>query len=1029
MSEQILKALMQLFALIARPESNRSDRRIIVESFLRRLLNKELVEEYLNVFDHYYDTLQGRHKERGKRVISSSSVRVLKICTQINEELVLQQKIIVLYQLLEFVKSDADEISIQELEFIQMVADTFHIEESQYALLEKFVTCSLKEVPSSEDILMITSKKKHVGNNKHIQREFIDGVLIVLNMSLANIFLVRYIGISELYLNGQLIHPNKVHVLTTGASIRNHILKPIYYSDIVSCFIEDKLNSRITFDVHNISHRFKNGHIGLHPMSFSEDSGKLVGIMGASGAGKSTLLNVLNGSVEPESGEVTINGISIHKNKEKLEGIIGHVSQDDLLIEELTVYQNLYYNAKLCFDNYTEDKIVKTVNTTLQNLGLFEIKDVQVGSPLNKKISGGQRKRLNIALELIREPSVLFLDEPTSGLSSRDSENILDLLKELALKGKLVFVVIHQPSSDIFKMFDKLLILDTGGYLIYSGDPIDSIIYFKEQIHHANWNESECRLCGNVNPEQVFNIVESNVLDEFGQQTHTRKVSPEEWARSFKTFKIQKQDVSKSIGQRLPEISFKIPNKIKQFWIFICRDVLAKLSNTQYLIINFLEAPLLAFLLSFIIKYYDVSVSNEYGYTFEGNSNIPVYIFMSVIVAIFIGLSVSAEEIIKDRKILKREAFLNLSWSSYLLSKVAVMFVISAIQALAFVLVGNSIIEIKGMYFEYWLVLFSAWATANIMGLVISDSFKTVVTIYILIPFLVIPQIILSGVIVKYEKLNPTISSPDRIPFYGEVITARWAYEALAVYQFSENDYERDYYIYDKTMSRAEFKKNYWIPYLENKIDLIKKDMNHAKKSESYTEYFELLRNEIEKENQNNPKLKFRAVFQLYPEKFSTESLDKLDKYMELLKTYYIRLYNRANERKDNEISDKQLTAEGKQAFLKIKRDYSNEKLTEFVENKNEVVRIVEYNGQLYQKTDPIYLDPEHPFIRSHFYAPRKQFFGKFYHTFWVNIGVIWFTAFLLYLILYFRILKRLLKYFDDLSLSGYRGGFSFVRK
>ncbi len=87
----------------------------------------------------------------------------------------------------------------------------------------------------------------------------------------------------------------------------------------------------------------------------------------------------------------------------------------------------------------------------LKNLGLYEIKDIQVGSPLNKKISGGQRKRLNIALELIREPAVLFLDEPTSGLSSRDSENILDLLKELSLKGKLVFVVIHQPSSEIFQ--------------------------------------------------------------------------------------------------------------------------------------------------------------------------------------------------------------------------------------------------------------------------------------------------------------------------------------------------------------------------------------------------------------------------------------------------------------------------------------------------------------------------------------------------------------------------------------------------
>ncbi len=152
---------------------------------------------------------------------------------------------------------------------------------------------------------------------------------------------------------------------------------------------------------------------------------------------------------------------------------------------------------------------------------------------------------------------------------------------------------------------------------------------------------------------------------------------------------------------------------------------------------------------------------------------------MSVIVATFMGLTVSAEEIIKDRKILKREAFLNLSWSGYLLSKLTVMMAISAIQALTFVIIGNSILEIKGMFFKYWIVLFSAWTASNVMGLLISDSFKTVVTIYILIPFLVIPQIILSGVIVKYEKLNPQISSPSKIPVYGEMMTARWGYEAL----------------------------------------------------------------------------------------------------------------------------------------------------------------------------------------------------------------------------------------------------------
>jgi ABC-type multidrug transport system ATPase subunit len=235
-----------------------------------------------------------------------------------------------------------------------------------------------------------------------------------------------------------------------------------------------------TFEARNISYKFKNGKIGLHPLNLFENSGKLVGIMGGSGAGKSTLLNILNGNEKPSEGSVTINGIDYHQNKSLLRGIVGHISQDDLLIESLSVYENLFFNAKLCFSNLSDADLIEKTENLLHDIGLFEAKDLKVGNVLSKTISGGQRKRLNIALELIREPSVLFVDEPTSGLSSRDSENIMDLLKELALKGKLVFVVIHQPSSDIFKMFDKLLLLDVGGYPIYYGNPVESILYFKQ---------------------------------------------------------------------------------------------------------------------------------------------------------------------------------------------------------------------------------------------------------------------------------------------------------------------------------------------------------------------------------------------------------------------------------------------------------------------------------------------------------------------------------------------------------------------
>jgi ABC-type multidrug transport system ATPase subunit len=200
----------------------------------------------------------------------------------------------------------------------------------------------------------------------------------------------------------------------------------------------------------------------------------------------------------------------------------------------------------------------------LLSLGMQETAHLKVGDPLKKTISGGQRKRLNIALELIREPAVLFVDEPTSGLSSRDSENIMDLLKELALKGKLIFVVIHQPSSEIYKMFDKLMILDVGGYPIYYGNPVDAVSYFKRLVNHVNAEESECWNCGNVNPEQIFNIIESKVLDEYGNLTYNRKVSPAEWTVQYRE-RIESNIHSEKKHTEIPESIFKIPNIIKQF--------------------------------------------------------------------------------------------------------------------------------------------------------------------------------------------------------------------------------------------------------------------------------------------------------------------------------------------------------------------------------------------------------------------------------------------------------------------------------
>ncbi|MCQ2253212.1 MAG: ATP-binding cassette domain-containing protein [Bacteroidales bacterium] len=1023
MSESILKALMQLFAIIAasKEDSESTGTHSIVVSFLEHELRQDLVEEYVKLYHHHYDELRARQSANGRvrKVVSANSTKVLVICDAINKELVQRQKVILLVRMLEFVKIDNPHgVSDLQMDFVSSVALNFNVPHEEFKAISDFVFLSSMMIPDSNRVLLVDSDYGfHHDKIKHIYSENLSGQILFFVIPSVNMHLFVFQGENEITMNGQVLNPDRVHVLSLGASLRGpRIKKPIYYSDIVSTFNYDKTKSRIVFEVDKLEYKFPNGATGLHTMSFIEKSGKLVGIMGASGAGKTTLLSVLNGNSAPSSGHVWINGVDLHNNEGELDGLIGYVSQDDLLIEDLTVFQNLYYSAKQCFSNYSRAQLYRTVLKLLKSLGLYEIRNMKVGNPLNKRISGGQRKRLNIALELIREPSILFLDEPTSGLSSRDSENILDLLKELTNKGKLVFVVIHQPSSEIFKMFDSLLILDTGGFLIYKGDPVESITYFKSRIRQANWNDSECPTCGNVNPEQIFNIVEGRVIDEYGNVTSERKVTPKEWNDYF-VKEASREKRHNVLVRHLPKVDFKIPDKLGQFGIFVKRDVLSKFSNMQYVLINLLETPLIALILTFIIKYRSVSKDALGEYQLLNNSNLPVYLFMAVIIGLFVGLTVSAQEIIKDRTIRKREQFLNLSSGAYLLSKVVILLFISAYQAFVFVLIGNSILEIHDMYFKYWLMLFAVWVNANVMGLNISDAFKTTVTIYILIPFLIIPQIMLTGVLVSFDKLNPSISKPGEVPFYGDWFVARWAYEGLAVEQFIHNSYEEPIYEYEKTMQNAIMKRDFWLTILENKINNYERIAQDSSKKSQVQNDVLTMKAEILQELEDNPSVQP----EFNPKDMSVQNMDhamvdKVKSYFSLLRSYYIQQFKMASKQKDQYISDQQTTPEDRDAFLALKRAYHNESLSDFVTNNRETERVVEYGNRIYQKANPIYLDPHHPVLRAHFYAPRKRFMNWYIETYWLNLAVIWGITIVLVIMLHFSVFRKLLSRIESVS-------------
>jgi len=1011
MSEPVLNAILRLFALVAKEDLVTKQERDHVQHFLEDHLSQQAVDSHLILFDKYCNQIAAHMSPQQEREAIS------EICSEINQEVAQKQKAVIMIELMSIIVADSA-ISSHEDFLAKSIGGALNVNAEDITLIETFLLGKNDKELDDENILIINSSLSIQGKAKHIYREELDGLVAILHLKSTDSFFFRYLGKSDVFLNGVPQKPGNINVLATGSTIRWETVDPIYYGDVLAKFKKMGDGTRTSFEAKKISYLFKNGKLGLREVNVFEESGKLVALMGASGAGKSTLLHVLNGTEKPSMGQVLINGIDIHKQPHKIEGVIGFVPQDDLLIEDLTVYQNLYFAAKLCFSHLSEKEIDALVSKTLEDLGLVETKDLKVGSPMRKTISGGQRKRLNIGLELLREPAVLFCDEPTSGLSSRDSENIIDLLKELSLKGKLVFAVIHQPSSDIFKMFDKLVVLDTGGYQIYYGNPVDAINYFKRNINLINSEQGECVECGNVNPEQIFNIVETKVINEYGNFTSERKFSSEQWNKLYNE-KIKLQPVVTSADA--PHSTLRIPGWLKQIKLFSQRDLLSKLSNQQYMLINLLEAPLLAFILAFIVRYYNTDDAFHSGYVFSKNLNMPAYFFMSVIVALFMGLTVSAEEIIRDRKILKRESFLHLNRSSYIISKIGILFMISAIQTLLFVLVGNYFLGIKGLLLTHWAILFTTSCFANLLGLNISSAFNSAVTIYILIPILLIPQLILSGVVVKFDKLNPLIGNTATVPFVGDIMASRWAFEASMVAQFKDNKFEQEFYALDKAMAESDYKKVYFIPELESKLEFVLLHFQNAEPSiqGEVEKSLALIKNEINRELEIVGADHFQRTNDLVPMKFDSALFHEAEQFLEVLKKFYINRYNAADKKKDDIINNRTSTAAGEKQFEEYKDSYQNEAIAEFVKNTAETHRIIEKDGKFVQKIFPIYKDPDPEHIvdfDAQFYMPAKHFLRANIDTLLFNLGVIWSMTIVLALTLYFEVLRKIVDGLGNIS-------------
>ena len=804
MTTNILEALIQLFALFAAGHDKKGVElgRSHAARYMRAQLPKAWAEESLMRFDELVDQFQrlsGSGEELRAKRLSKLSVKLLRTCTQINKGLEWHEKHVVVLRLMEFLGQVPDEEKVGQT-FMATVCESFAMTQARMDALQALVS---NEGANSEQ----------VGNDIfELDGDFLGGrfggSVKGLHLMEGNLFLLKTNGEGSIRVNHNEMPRDTVALLAPGGALRDCLGSTLFHSELVAHLAQTtQVREPLSLRTVDVSHYFKfPTNQALHQFSFEANGGQLVGVMGGSGSGKSTLLNILNGSIKPSFGRVTINGHDIHNDASGVAGMIGHVPQDDVLIAELTVRENLAFNANLSLGTLPMDEQIQRVDQVLAQLGLLEIQHLRVGSVMDKVISGGQRKRLNIGLELLRNPPVLFLDEPTSGLSSRDSEQVMDLLKELTYAGQLVFAVLHQPSSDLFKMLDRLFMLDAGGHPIYWGYPLEAIRHFNALSSRVHADQVECSNCGNVNPEQLFDIVEARTVDEYGKKTGARQTTPKEW-NDFYTIILGNNPLPEERKHKPLPSTTSVANGWQQWRTYLRRDVLTKWRSKQYLWVNGLEAPALAMVLAMFMRFSQPGME----YNFRASENIPPFLFISVIVALFLGLSVSAEEVLRDRKQLNREAFLHVKWRHYIHAKMTVVASVTLFHAIGFVAVSHVILEMPAFAWKHVMVLFAVGLFGSMLGLFISSIFKSAKVVYILIPLLVIPQIILGGAIVRFDRFNPALSKADGVPWFGNVIASRWGFEALAVELARNNPFDAAFVPWEDRLYQAAWRRDYWL--------------------------------------------------------------------------------------------------------------------------------------------------------------------------------------------------------------------------
>ncbi len=562
----------------------------------------------------------------------------------------------------------------------------------------------------------------------------------------------------------------------------------------------------VPFEINNIEitavkHFHDDNNIGLDNISFTAKKGELIGILGPSGCGKSTLLKSIVAEFRPTHGTIDVDGKSLFDNRSELMQYFGYVPQEDMIFPNLTVFENMFFYGRLRLPNVPHNQLVLKIDNILGQVTLSHKRNSKVGDDSNKILSGGQRKRLNIALELLFEPIVLVCDEPTSGLSSFDAEQIIELLHEQRKQNRIVIITVHQPNSLIFRKFSKVLLMDNGGKEVFFGTPSESFAYFKDELDTLKYRKSIIeQKYKEMNPDFFYDMILFPEYDKSGklkfeqvnQQVVTkRKFTPEYWRDKYKRkvlFQLIKKDEEYNTNTHTNSKYKKkmtFYNRSVQFFTYLHRNLANKMRNRTNLTVTFLEAPLLALIVSYILRLAPTADT----YSFYENSNISLFLFVNIIIFMFFGLTNSINEFLEEKKFILREKVRNMKVTHYHVSKFCVLALFSVIQAILYCIISSFILEIHGFFLLNIIYLSISGFIGISIGLLISTMIHDNKSVINILPLMLIPQIIFAGAVIQFDKMNRnlTLLKKSPIPEVVQFIPSRWLFEGMITGYSTEN--------------------------------------------------------------------------------------------------------------------------------------------------------------------------------------------------------------------------------------------------